>query len=75
MYTTGEHFIPQTLEADAGLHQNNLDEHEELFLFIYARMLLHKRLRKERMLSPYANPFYPITETSQTKTEIKIETV
>ena len=74
MYTTGEHFFPQTLETDAGLHQNNLDEHEELFLFIYARMLLHKCLRKERMLSPYANLFHPITEISQIKTEIKIET-
>ena len=74
MYTTGEYFFPQILETDGRPHQNNLDEYEDLFLFIYARMLLHKCLRKERMLSPYANPFHPIIETSQIKMEIKTET-
>ena len=74
IYTTGEYFSPQILEMDTRLYQNNLDEHEDLFLFTYVRMLLHKCLRKERMLSPYANPFHPIMETSQIKTEIKTET-
>ena len=74
MYTTGENFFPQILETDARLYQNNLDEHENLFLFTYARMLLYKRLRIERMLSPYANPFYPIMETSEIRMEIKTET-
>ena len=54
-------------------YQNNLDEQEDLFLFTYVKILLHKRLRIERILSPYANPFYPITKTSQIRMEIKIE--
>ena len=36
-------------------------------------MLLYKRLRIERMLSPYTNPFYPITEISQIRMETKTE--
>ena len=36
-------------------------------------MLLHKHLRIEKILSPYASPFYPITETNQITTETKTE--
>ena len=52
-----------------------LDEHEDFFLFTYAKMLLHKRLRIERLLSSYAIPFYLITETRNVETDIKIEKV
>ena len=73
MYTTGEEYFQHIFETDVRPCQNNLDEQEDLFLFTYAKMLLHKYLRIERILSPYANPFYPITETSQIRMETKTE--
>ena len=75
IYTTGEEYFQHIFEMDVRPRKNNLDEQEDLFLFTYAKMLLHKRLRIERILSPYANPFYPITEKSQIKMETKIEKV
>ena len=73
MYTTGEEYFQYIFEMDMRPRQNNLDEQEDLFLFTYAKMLLHKRLRIERILSLYANPFYPITEISQIKMETETE--
>ena len=54
-------------------HQNSLEVHKELFIFNYAKMLLHKRLRIEGILSPYATPFYSVTETNQDATEIEVQ--
>ena len=49
--------------SDVIPRQNILDIHKELFLFDYAKMLLHCQLRDEGMLSPYAGPFFPPTES------------
>ena len=48
--------------SDMMPRQNNLGIHRELFLFEYAKMLLHCQLRDEGILSPYAKPFFPPTE-------------
>ena len=43
-------------------------------IFIYTRKdVLHKRLRKERTLSPCTIPFYPVTEVHHIITEIKAQ--
>ena len=69
MYTTEDLFRPNVLGVDVRLRQN-LDIHEDLFLYEYARYMLHKRLVKEGLLSPYAVPFYPPTEIENRKMEI-----
>ena len=51
--------------------QNNLEEEEKLFLHTCTKMLLHKHLRKEKMPSPHANPFYLTMDISGIVTEIK----
>ena len=62
VYTTGEEFLQNILETDGRLCQNNLVMYEELYLYKYRRLLLYKQLVREGMLSPYANPFYPLIE-------------
>jgi len=69
MYTTEDLFQPNVSGVDVRPRQN-LDIHEDLFLYEYARYMLHKRLVKEGLLSPYAVPFYPPTEIENRKTEI-----
>ena len=46
--------------------------HEDLFLYEYARFLLHKRLVTEGLLSPYANPFYLPMDTVHRETNKNI---
>ena len=58
MYTTEGLFFPNFLGQEVKPRQN-LVTHEDLFLYEYAKLLLHKRLVAEGLLSPYANPFYP----------------
>ena len=69
MYTTEDLFRPNVLGVDVRPRQE-LDIYEDLFLYEYARYMLHKRLVKEGLLSPYAVPFYPPTEIENRKTEI-----
>ena len=64
-----EPYFQNILETDAMPRQNNLTEQEESFLSAYANMLLHKRLREEKMLSPCACPFSLITDANQFQTE------
>ena len=68
MYTTEDLFRPNLLGRDVRPRQN-LDIHEDLLLYEYARYILHKRLVKEGLLSPYACPFYLPTEIENRKTE------
>ena len=68
MYTTEDLFRPNFLGIDMRPRQN-LDTHEDLFLYEYARYILHKRLVKEGLLSPYACPFHPPTDIENRKTE------
>jgi len=68
MYTTEDLFRPNDLGVDVRPRQN-LGTHEDLFLYEYARYILHKRLVKEGLLSPYACPFYPLTDIENRKTE------
>ena len=68
MYTTGRLFFSNGLSPDVRPRQN-LEIHEDLFLYEYARLLLHKRLVSEGMLSPYANPFHLPTDTVCRETE------
>ena len=49
--------------------RRNLLAHEELFLYEYARYLLHKQLVSEGLLSPYADPFQPPTDRLHRETE------
>ena len=74
-YTTRGQIFQQILGPDVKPRQNMLDEHEDFFLFTYAKMLLHKRLEYEWLLSPYTIPFYPITEMCHVEIEIKTEKV
>ena len=53
--------------------RHNLVIHEDLFLYEYARFLLHKRLVAEGLLSPYANLFYPPTDMVYRETTNDIE--
>ena len=73
MYSIGEQFFHNILRSDIRPCQNNLEVHEDLFLFTYAKILLYKYLRIEGILSLYANPFYPATETKQDTTEIEVQ--
>ena len=75
IYTIGGQFFQQILGPDVRPCQNMLDEHENFFLFTYAKMLLHKRLGIEQLLSPYTIPFYPTTETRQFEMEIRLKIV
>ena len=68
MYTTEDLFRPNVLGVDVRPRQD-LDIHEDLFLYEYVRYMLYKRLVKEGLLSPYACPFYPPTEIENRKTE------
>ena len=72
MYITGEQFFQNILRSEERPCQNNFKVHKNLFLFTYAKMLLHKHLRIEGILSPYDNPFYPATEINQDTTEIEV---
>ena len=62
MYITGGQFVQNILGTDGRLCQNNLAMYEDLYLYEYGRLLLHKQLVREGMLSQYANPFYLPTE-------------
>jgi len=73
MYASGEQIFQDFIGTDGRPRQKRLDEQEDLFLFTYAKMLLHRHLREERILSPYANPFYPITDINHIETEIRTE--
>ena len=68
MYTTRGHGFQNSLGQDVRMRQNLFD-HEQLFLYEYARYLLHKQLVTEGLLSPYSNRFYPPTETTHSITE------
>ena len=72
MYTTGGLFFPNFSRQEVKPHYN-LVIREDLFLYEYARFLLHKRLVAKGLLSPYANPFYPPTDTvhREMKNDIK----
>ena len=73
MYTIGGQFIQHISGTDGRPHQHNLAMHEDLYLYEYGRLLLHKQLVREGMLSPYANPFYLLTEVQIGITEKDIE--
>ena len=73
MYASRGQIFQEFIGTDERLHQNSLDKHIDLFLFTYAKMLLHRRLREERILSPYANPFYLITDTNHIVIETRAE--
>ena len=62
MYNTRGLCLPNFSSQDVR-PRHNLVIHEDLFLYEYARFLLHKRLVAEGLLSLYANPFYPPTDT------------
>ena len=49
--------------------RQNLFDHEQLFLYEYARYLLHKQLVTEGILSLYSNRFYPPTDTTHSTME------
>ena len=67
--TPGEPFLYPILETDVRPRQNILDEEEEILLLAHVKMLMRKRLRAERMLSPHARPVYYATENNQIATE------
>ena len=73
MCTVEEPIFQNSLETGVTPRQNILEEHEDLFLIAFGNMLLHKRLRRERMVSPYAIPFRPATERSCTKMDRKVQ--
>ena len=70
MYTTGGLVFQNILGQDV-MPRQNLFKQQDLFLYEYARYLLHKKLVTEGLLSPYADPFYPPTNMIQRKTERK----
>ena len=72
MYTTGGLVFPNILGQDVRPRQNSV-AHEDLFLYEYARFLLHKRLVSEGILSPYACPFHIPMEIEQKETEKETE--
>ena len=71
--TTDEQCYENNIETDVRPRQNKAEEKEWIFLSACANMLLHKRLRVERMLSPHTYPFYHITEINQDAKEIARE--
>ena len=73
MYTTEEPFFQNILDEGVTPRQNILEEHEDLFLITYGNMLLHKRLRREQILSPYTIPFRPAMEIKYTTMERNVQ--
>ena len=67
MYNTGG-LVFQNISGQDVRSRQNLHACEDLFLYEYARFLLHKRLVTEGLLSPYANPFYPLMDTANRET-------
>ena len=63
IYTPHGPYLQSISGSDVRPRQNILGVHRELFLFEYAKMLLHCQLRDEGLLSPYAEPFFPVTES------------
>ena len=63
IYTTGGLLFTNVWGLDMR-PRHNLLSYEDLFLYEYGWFLLHKRLVTEGLLSPYASPFYPPTDTS-----------
>ena len=47
MYTSGGQIFQDFIGMDVRPRQKSLDEHVDLFLFTYTKMLLHRRLREE----------------------------
>ena len=72
MYNTGG-IVFQNISGQDVRPRHNLFVCEDLFLYEYARFLLHKRLVTEGLLSPYANPFYPQTDTANRETTNETE--
>ena len=68
MYTTRGVFFQNNLSQNVRPRRNLL-AHEELFLYEYARYLLHEQLVSEGLLSPYADPFQPPTDRLHRETE------
>ena len=68
MYTTRGHGFQNRLGQDVRTCQNLFD-HEQLFLYKYARYLLHRQLVTEGLLSPYSNQFYPPTDKTNSTME------
>ena len=60
-----EQFFHELSEEDVRLRQNSLEENEARFLYACAKILLCKRLRVEKLLSPCAIPFCSITDSNQ----------
>ena len=60
--------------SDVMPRQDILGPHRDLFLYEYAKMLLHGKLREEGILSPYAKPVHSRTEIATENTNDKIET-
>ena len=69
MHATGGSDVEDNLRMDVRLRQNKLEFHEQLFLFEYGKMLLHKQLRIEGLLSPCACPVDHRTETKTSATD------
>ena len=67
--TSVEKFFHELSEKDVRLRQNSLEDNEARFLYTCAKMLLHKRLRVEKLLSLYTIPFCSITDANQIKTD------
>ena len=71
MYDTRGLWFPNFSSQDVR-PRHKLEIHEDLFLYEYAKFLLHNRLVAEGLLSPYANPFYPPTDTVHRETNKNI---
>ena len=72
MYNTGELVFQNILGQDVR-PRHNLFVCEDLFLYKYARFLLHKRLVTEGLLSPYAHPFHPSMDMANRETTNETE--
>ena len=69
MHRTREEYFQTFSELDVTPRQKFLKEQEEIFLHAYANMILHKRLKEERMVSPCTVPFWTSTDTQKVSTE------
>ena len=56
--------LHKVLKTEVRSRQNSLEFHERLFLCEYGKMLLHKQLQHEGLLSPHASPVYLRTDIS-----------
>ena len=70
MHMTREEYFQTFSETDVTPRQKFLKEHDEEFLCACAKMILHRRLKEERMSSPCAVPYWPLTSMQNIPTEI-----